>query len=63
MTELRWRKSTYSGSAQGECVEVGLAPALPVGVRDTKQGHLEVQPTLFVPGSAWRALLAAVRPE
>jgi hypothetical protein len=34
MSELCWRKSTYSGGANGECVEVGIAEN--VGVRDTK---------------------------
>ena len=33
---INWRKSSYSGD-QGNCVEVGNAPAA-VLVRDTKQG-------------------------
>ncbi len=57
MTELRWRKSTYSGNAQGECVEVGLGEGLPVGVRDTK----DPEPEIWVPTKAWQALLTAVR--
>lgn len=58
MTELRWRKSTYSsGDTQGECVEVGLGEGLPVGVRDTK----DPGPEIHVPAGSWRALLAAVR--
>ncbi|QWF78855.1 DUF397 domain-containing protein [Amycolatopsis sp. CA-230715] len=47
-----WRKSTYSGGGQNECVEVRLAPT--VGVRDTKDrdnGHLTLSPT------AWAAFL------
>lgn len=48
-----WRTSTYSQSAQGQCVEVGTAPGR-VGVRDTKsreQGHLTVSRT------AWRTFV------
>lgn len=53
-----WRKSTYSGNAQSECVEIGLAPGL-VGVRDTTRreaGQLEVSRT------AWTAFVRSVRP-
>jgi hypothetical protein len=54
---VRWRKSTYSQPSEN-CVEVGLAPAQPVGVRDTKDRE---SGALTVPGESWRALLAAVR--
>lgn len=50
-----WFKSTYSGQNSG-CVEVRLDQE--VGVRDTKArelGHLAVS------GTAWTALLDAVR--
>ena len=36
MNETRWRKSTYSSSNGGNCVEVGQATRS-VAVRDTKQ--------------------------
>ncbi|MFC5181715.1 DUF397 domain-containing protein [Actinomadura harenae] len=44
MTDFVWRKSSYSGTEQGECVEVAdLFGA--VGVRDSKApeaGHLHL---------------------
>jgi len=52
-----WRKSSYSGGAQQDCVEVGVAPGT-VGVRDTKdreRGHLEVSRT------TWSAFVRHVR--
>ncbi|MET8806399.1 DUF397 domain-containing protein [Streptomyces sp. NPDC004546] len=33
--QLRWRKSSYSGSGGGDCVEVAIAPSA-VHVRDSK---------------------------
>ena len=44
-----WRTSTYSQSAHGECVQVGVAPGR-VGVRDSKareQGQLDVSRATF----------------
>lgn len=52
-----WRKSTYSGTTQSECVEVGPS-ADAVGVRDTTRrdaGHLAVSRT------AWQAFVTSVR--
>jgi hypothetical protein len=51
-----WRKSSYSGST-GSCVEAASDGGA-ILVRDTadRAGH-----TLSVPGSAWTALLAALR--
>ncbi|MEU8650745.1 DUF397 domain-containing protein [Streptomyces sp. NPDC048737] len=34
--QLRWRKSSYSGSGGGDCVEVATTPAT-VHVRDSKK--------------------------
>lgn len=51
-----WRKSSYSQSTEGQCVEAGQAPGY-VGVRDTKareRGHLAVRT------DAWRAFVASV---
>jgi len=53
----RWRKSTYSGSQGGNCVEVGPGDGL-VGVRDTKRrgaGALSVAPR------TWAMFLSGVR--
>lgn len=51
-----WRKSTYSDSGTGQCVEVGVAPGA-VGIRDTKNreaGRLTVSRT------AWAAFVRTV---
>ena len=56
MTDLTWRKSTYSGGEGGECVEVASAGA--VLVRDTTD---RAGITLSVPASAWRAFISGVR--
>ena len=55
MNEPSWRKSTYSGDAQGECVEVALVET--VGVRDTKDRD---GGQLAVPSRAWSAFTTAV---
>jgi hypothetical protein len=54
--ENDWRKSSYSGSNGGECVEVASAKA--VLVRDTidRSG-----PMLVFPAVAWSAFIAAVK--
>ncbi|MEU0580903.1 DUF397 domain-containing protein [Streptomyces griseoincarnatus] len=57
-SELRWRTSSYSSGAGGECVEVALN-ALAAHVRDSKcvaQGG----PVLRVGSAAWSALLGVV---
>ncbi|MFF3005734.1 DUF397 domain-containing protein [Kitasatospora sp. NPDC057940] len=53
-----WRKSSYSGSNGGNCVEV--APGFPglVPVRDSKDPH---GPALVFPAAAWEAFVSAVR--
>ena len=51
-----WRKSTYSGSNGGDCVEV--ASDSMVKVRDTKDRD---GVTLGVSPDAWRQLLSEVR--
>ncbi|MEU8925455.1 DUF397 domain-containing protein [Kitasatospora sp. NPDC048545] len=53
-----WRKSSYSGTNGGNCIEVapgfpGLAP-----VRDSKGPD---GPVLVFPGSSWGVFIAAVR--
>ena len=51
-----WRKSSYSGSNGGECVEVATAGA--VLVRDTADRS---GPVLRFTAEAWRAFTAAIR--
>jgi hypothetical protein len=50
-----WRKSTYSGSNGGECVEVASAGA--VLIRDTTD---RTGPVLTFSAKAWRAFLTAI---
>ncbi|MEV6872820.1 DUF397 domain-containing protein [Amycolatopsis sp. NPDC051128] len=54
--KLRWRTSSYSGNASGNCVEVAVSRA--VYVRDTKDREGGTQ--LFE-AAAWSAFLADLR--
>ena len=36
LTHAAWRKSSYSNTNSGECVEVGSSPSAGVAVRDSK---------------------------
>lgn len=52
-----WRKSSYSGGSQTECVEVAPVAGV-VGVRDTKNrdaGHVVVS------AFTWRAFVSAAK--
>ncbi|MFF9159987.1 DUF397 domain-containing protein [Streptomyces longwoodensis] len=51
--EQPWRRSSYSGGAGGECVEVALLPHA-VRVRDSKDTSRALVP---VTASAWSAFL------
>ncbi|MFJ8623473.1 DUF397 domain-containing protein [Kitasatospora sp. NPDC093550] len=53
-----WRKSSYSGTNGGDCIEV--APGFPglVPVRDSKDPD---GPALVFPAAAWESFVAAVR--
>jgi hypothetical protein len=55
---LDWRKSSHSGSADSECVEVAPVAAGTVAVRDSKHPG---GPRLLFSRSAWGDLLAAVK--
>ncbi|WP_367322334.1 DUF397 domain-containing protein [Streptomyces sp. HUAS ZL42] len=61
LTRARWRKSSYSGSSGGECVEVaGLTPH--IAIRDSKNpaaGAFTVSPEAF---AAFVAATAATNP-
>ncbi|MER5431944.1 DUF397 domain-containing protein [Streptomyces sp. NPDC002588] len=59
LSSVTWRKSSYSNSDGGECLEV--ADDLPVvPVRDSKAPHLT--PLLFGAG-AWAAFVQGLRME
>jgi hypothetical protein len=56
-----WRKSSYSNSNGGSCVEVAGAPGK-VGVRDTTQARMgDARTVLAVTPGAWRKLITALR--
>ncbi|MBP0460688.1 DUF397 domain-containing protein [Streptomyces montanisoli] len=58
LTNAAWRKSSYSNSDGGECVEIAtnLPAALPV--RDSKNPH---GPALLLPRPAWTAFVTALK--
>ena len=59
LNALSWRKSSYSGGAGGECVEVAQLPDGGRAVRDTKaHGH---GPILRFTADEWTAFTTAVR--
>jgi hypothetical protein len=51
-----WRKSSYSGSNGGQCVEVASAEG--VMIRDTSDRD---GATLSVPADAWQAFTASLK--
>jgi hypothetical protein len=53
-----WRKSSYSGGSNGECLEVADGCAGGVPVRDSKASH---GPALLFPADHWSSFVAAVR--
>ncbi|GAA2101667.1 DUF397 domain-containing protein [Actinomadura alba] len=52
-----WRKSSHSGSGEGECVEVARADRL-VAVRDSKNPN---GPMLTVTPTEWHTLLTSIK--
>jgi Domain of unknown function (DUF397) len=58
LSRATWRKSSYSGSNGGQCVEVARNLPGVVAVRDSKDPD---GPSLIVTAGAWRAFLDGVR--
>ncbi|MFD0339573.1 DUF397 domain-containing protein [Streptomyces sp. NPDC127117] len=58
LSAATWRKSSYSNSDGGECVEVSDDFAATVPVRDSKNPH---GPALVFPAGGWSSFVAAVR--
>ena len=54
MPPTEWRKSTFSGETNGDCVEVALGP-VQAAVRDSKNAD---GPQLTFPFDAWRAFVS-----
>ncbi|MEV6794957.1 DUF397 domain-containing protein [Streptomyces sp. NPDC051320] len=52
-----WRKSSYSGGGNGDCLEVADGYA-DVPVRDSKNPH---GPALIFPADGWSSFIAAVQ--
>ncbi|MEW2567730.1 DUF397 domain-containing protein [Streptomyces sp. NPDC047070] len=53
-----WRKSSYSNSEGGSCLEVGDGHPAGVPVRDSKDPY---GPTLLIPATGWAPFIAAVK--
>ncbi|MGW7355475.1 DUF397 domain-containing protein [Streptomyces sp. NPDC054802] len=58
LSAASWRKSSYSNSDGGECVEVSDDFAAAVPVRDSKVPH---GPVLVFPAVGWTSFVSAVR--
>ncbi|MFF4750433.1 DUF397 domain-containing protein [Streptomyces sp. NPDC002514] len=58
LTKLAWRKSSYSNSDGGACVEIcgGLDAVVPI--RDSKVPH---RPALIIPNTSWSAFITALK--
>ncbi|MET9372699.1 DUF397 domain-containing protein [Streptomyces sp. NPDC002992] len=58
LSAAAWRKSSYSNSSGGDCVEVADdAPGL-VPVRDSKRPH---GPVLVLPAAAWTPFIQGLK--
>ncbi|MFD8163349.1 DUF397 domain-containing protein [Streptomyces malaysiensis] len=58
LSAVQWRKSSYSNSDGGNCVEVADGYPNLVPVRDSKNPH---HPALIFEAPAWAAFLAEVK--
>lgn len=58
--DLKWRKSSRSGTDNGNCVEVATNVVGMVAVRDSKDPS---GPMLSVSSAEWRAFLSTVRQD
>ncbi|MFG2120727.1 DUF397 domain-containing protein [Streptomyces sp. NPDC048710] len=60
LSNVVWRKSSYSNGSGGECVEVSDAhPGLVIPVRDSKKA--QDGPVLLVRPAAWSAFLGSLK--
>lgn len=58
LSAVAWRRSSYSNSDGGQCVEISDDLAAVVPVRDSKAPH---GPTLTFPADDWSSFVAAVK--
>ncbi|MFF1741328.1 DUF397 domain-containing protein [Streptomyces mirabilis] len=57
-TRLEWFKSSYSSNDGPECVEIAIAPAATVHVRDSKDTQ---RAQLAFTGASWTEFVSSVR--
>ncbi|WP_411146324.1 DUF397 domain-containing protein [Streptomyces sp. x-80] len=55
---VRWRKSSYSSTNGGECIEIGEGISGVVPVRDSKDPQ---GPVLTIAPAAWSSFVSAVQ--
>jgi Domain of unknown function (DUF397) len=58
LSDVTWRKSSYSGGNGGNCVEVAVLPDDNRAVRDSKDSE---GPKLVFAPATWRTFTAAVK--
>ncbi|WSM39813.1 DUF397 domain-containing protein [Streptomyces cellulosae] len=59
LSNAQWRKSSYSGSNGGECVEV--APTCPTGAVPVRDSKNPSGPVVTVSTGAWQAFVDGLR--
>ncbi|MEU8751482.1 DUF397 domain-containing protein [Streptomyces chartreusis] len=59
LSNVRWRRSTYSNGDGGNCVEVADGVPGVIPVRDSKLAS--DSPVLLIPAPAWTGFLDALR--
>jgi hypothetical protein len=57
-TRLEWFKSSYSSNDGPDCVEIAIAPAATVHVRDSKDAQ---RAQLAFTGASWTEFVSSVR--
>jgi hypothetical protein len=57
MSDLTWKKSSYSGATEGNCVEIAALPSGGRAVRDSKDA---AGPVLLLTAGQWAALADSV---
>ncbi|MEE1786177.1 DUF397 domain-containing protein [Streptomyces sp. SP17BM10] len=55
---MKWRKSSYSNTTGGDCVEIAEAHKGAIAVRDSKDPH---GPALGFSPEAWQAFVAGIQ--
>ncbi|MFI1562228.1 DUF397 domain-containing protein [Streptomyces sp. NPDC020490] len=58
LSAVAWRRSSYSNSDGGQCVEISDDFAAVVPVRDSKVPH---GPVVVFPAGGWSSFVAAVK--